>query len=115
MAAPDGRMVTGGGGPPPAAAQDSPSGAARSAATPLLRRRRHRGLENPLLPFPAVFLVAVGFFLPLGVLILYSFWPTENGRIVHEWTAANYARFFTQAAYWRMLLRSFWLVSLASA
>ena len=115
MAAPEGRMLTGGGGSSPASGQDSPSGAVRLAAAPLPGRRRHRGLENPLLPFPAVFLVAVGFFLPLGVLILYSFWPTENGRIVHEWTIANYARFFTQAAYWRMLLRSFWLVSLASA
>ena len=95
MAAPDGRMLTGGGGSSPISGQDSPSGTAQLAATPLLRRRRHRGLENPLLPFPAVFLVAVGFFLPLGVLILYSFWPTENGRIVHEWTVANLARLAT--------------------
>jgi hypothetical protein len=46
---------------------------------------------------------------------MYSFWPTENGRIVHQWTIENYARFFTEQAYWRMLLRSFWLVALASA
>ena len=82
---------------------------------PLLGRVRHRGLENPLLPLPAVLAVAVGFFVPLAVLVLYSFWPTEDGRIVHRWTMENYARFFTGSAYWRMLLRSFGLVSLASA
>src|SRR5262245_58535002 len=87
----------------------------RLAAIPWLGRLRRRGLENPLLPLPAVLAVAVGFFAPLAVLIVYSFWPTEDGRIVHHWTTANYARFFTEAAYQRMLLRSFWLVALASA
>ena len=70
-------------------------------AIPLLGRLRHRGLENPLLPLPAVLVVAVGFFVPLAVLILYSFWPTEDGRIVHRWTIENYARFFSSAAYSR--------------
>jgi spermidine/putrescine transport system permease protein len=87
----------------------------RSAAIPLLGRLRHRGLENPLLPLPAVFAVTVGFFVPLAVLILYSFWPTEGGQIVHRWTTENYVRFFASAAYPRMLLRSFWLVAIASA
>ena len=81
----------------------------------MLGRVWHRGLENPLLPLPAVLAVAVGFFVPLAVLVVYSFWPTEDGQIVHRWTTENYARFFTEEAYWRMLLRSFWLVSLASA
>ncbi|HEY1385435.1 MAG TPA: hypothetical protein VGF43_17560, partial [Dongiaceae bacterium] len=81
----------------------------------MLGRFRRRGLENPLLPLPAVLAVAVGFFAPLVVLVVYSFWPTEEGRIVHQWTTANYVRFFTEAAYQRMLLRSFWLVALASA
>src|SRR5439155_18083698 len=41
--------------------------------------------------------------------------PAEDGQIVHHWTTENYTRFFTEPAYWRMLLRSFELVSLASA
>src|SRR5439155_13766466 len=41
--------------------------------------------------------------------------PAEDGQIVHHWTMGNYTRFFTEPAYWRMLLRSFELVSLASA
>ena len=87
----------------------------RPAALPLLGRARQRGLDNPLLPLPAVLAVAVGFFVPLAVLVVYSFWPTEDGRIVHQWTIGNYIRFFTAEAYWRMLLRSFGLVALASA
>jgi ABC-type spermidine/putrescine transport system permease subunit II len=87
----------------------------RWAAIPLLGRVRHRGLDNPLLPLPAVLAVTVGFFVPLAVLVLYSFWPTEDGRIVHQWTIGNYTRFFTAEAYQWMLLRSFGLVALASA
>jgi ABC-type spermidine/putrescine transport system permease subunit II len=83
-------------------------------ASASLGRVRHRGLESPLLALPAVLAVAVGFFVPLAVLILYSFWPTEDGRIVHHWTIGNYTRFFTAEAYRRMLLRSFGLVALAS-
>jgi spermidine/putrescine transport system permease protein len=113
MAAPEVRLLTGEGSSPTVAGR----GGLRSKrrAIPLLWRLRHRGLENPLLPFPAVLAVAVGFFVPLAVLIVYSFWPTEDGRIVHHWTIANYARFFTEEAYRRMLLRSFWLVAVASA
>jgi ABC-type spermidine/putrescine transport system permease subunit II len=115
MGAPVARLLTGEDASP---ARGGPGGLLRShrlSAIKLLARLHHRGLENPLLPLPAVLAVAVGFFLPLGVLVMYSFWPTENGRIVHQWTIENYARFFTEQAYWRMLLRSFWLVALASA
>ena len=39
----------------------------------------------------------------------------KTGGSSISWTIENYTRFFTEAAYWRMLLRSFGLVSLASA
>ena len=90
------------------------AGSAQLQSIPPVRRARRRGLENPLLPLPAVLLVAAGFFAPLAVLVVYSFWPTVNGRIVHDWTIANYVRFFTNEAYWRMLLRSFGLCAVAS-
>jgi spermidine/putrescine transport system permease protein len=80
-----------------------------------LALRRHRGLESPLLPLPAVLVVAVGFVLPLVVLVIYSFWPTRDGAIVHDWTFGNYTRFFTEETYWRTLIRSFAFVGLASA
>src|SRR5918911_1602063 len=115
MAAPDARPLSREGGSPSGAQQAGAVHPIRSPVTALLGPVRHCGLENPLLPLPAVLTVAVGFFVPLAVLVLYSFWPTENGRIVHQWTMANYVRFFTERAYWQMLLRSFWLVALASA
>ena len=115
MAAPGVRLLTGEGGSPTGSGRAGRLRSRQLTAFPLLGRIRHRGLENPLLPLPAVLAVVVGFFVPLAVLILYSFWPTENGRIVHHWTTANYIRFFTERAYWQMLLRSFWLVALASA
>src|SRR6478672_8688772 len=90
------------------------AGSMQLQSIPPARRARQRGLENPLLPLPAVLLVAAGFFAPLAVLVVYSFWPTVNGRIVHDWTIANYVRFFTNEAYWRMLLRSFGLCAVAS-
>src|SRR5689334_12853431 len=108
MTAPGARTGLGSGN---ALASGRPAGIVRSiqsAALPLLKRLRRRGLENPLLPLPAVLAVAVGFFAPLAVLIVYSFWPTEGGQIVHRWTLDNYVRFFSSAAYPRMLLRSFW-------
>jgi ABC-type spermidine/putrescine transport system permease subunit II len=114
MAAPDARPLSREGGSP-GVKRAKGVHPMLSPAIPLLGRIRHRGLENPLLPLPAVLAVAVGFFVPLAVLVLYSFWPTENGRIIHHWTTANYVRFFTERAYWQMLLRSFWLVALASA
>jgi ABC-type spermidine/putrescine transport system permease subunit II len=79
------------------------------------RRRRLGGLESPLLPLPAVLIVGIGFFVPLVILLVYSFWPTRAGTIVHDWTIGNYTRFFSDSTYWRALLRSFLFVSLASA
>lgn len=108
-------LVSDGGLSPVAAARGDPLQPSPDSASRFVSIFRNRGLENPLLPLPAVLVVAVGFFAPLAVLIVYSFWPTENGDIVHRWTLHNYARFFTQPAYQKMLFRSFWLVSLASA
>jgi spermidine/putrescine transport system permease protein len=115
MGAPVVRLLTGEDASPDRGAPGGLSRSQRLSVNRLLARLHHRGLENPLLPLPAVLAVAIGFFLPLSVLVVYSFWPTENGRIVHQWTIENYVRFFTEQAYWRMLLRSFWLVALASA
>jgi ABC-type spermidine/putrescine transport system permease subunit II len=115
MVAPGARTALGSGNVPASGRRAALVRSMQSATLPLLKRLRRRGLENPLLPLPAVLAVAVGFFAPLVVLILYSFWPTEGGQIVHRWTLDNYVRFFSSAAYPRMLLRSFWLVAVSSA
>ncbi len=58
--------------------------------------------------------MVVGFILPLGVLIVYSLWPTESGHIVHTWTSENWSRLFSQGEYFSSLLKTVWFVSLAS-
>lgn len=54
----------------------------------------------PLLPITA--LLVVCFFLPMVLMVVYSFWQTDDAfRIVPEWTFRNYQRFFTNEAYLR--------------
>ncbi len=95
-----------------AAAPDPPSDPAENQ---IRRRLRLGGLESPLLPLPGVLIIAIGFFVPLAILLGYSFWPTVDGNVVHDWTVGNYTRFFSSGTYWPTLLRSFAFVGLASA
>lgn len=71
-------------------------------------------LESPLLSFPAVALILVGVFLPLGVLVVYSLWPSVNQEIVREWTLGNYQRFLTGGPYIGVLAKSIFFAGLAS-
>lgn len=74
------------------------------------------GLKSGLLSAPAVLFVVIAFVVPVGVLVVYSFWPTNDaGDIVHRFTLANYQTFFESSVYVRALLRTFWMVGLASA
>lgn len=81
-----------------------------------VRGERRRGLESGLLSAPASLFVVIGFVAPLCVLLLYSFWPTNNaGDIVHHLSTTNYSQFFGSSVYVDTLLRTFWMVGLASA
>jgi spermidine/putrescine transport system permease protein len=54
----------------------------------------------PLLPITA--LLVVCFFLPMALMVVYSFWQTDDAfRIVPDWTLRNYQRFFSNEAYLR--------------
>jgi spermidine/putrescine transport system permease protein len=65
---------------------------------------------------PALLVVIVGFCVPLGILLAYSFWPTRDTVIeVGRWTLENYGQFFTDPTYWQTLLRSFLFVGVAAA
>lgn len=72
-------------------------------------------LESPALTAPAVALILVGVFLPLGVLAIYSLWPTVDQEIVREWTLDNYQRFLIGGPYVIVLARSLLFAGLASA
>jgi ABC-type spermidine/putrescine transport system permease subunit II len=83
-------------------------------STSWVRRHIQGGLGSPILSFPAVLVVLVGFFVPFTLLVVYSFWPTVDGVVIHDFTFGNYTRFFAESIYWRLLLRSFGFVGLAA-
>lgn len=78
-------------------------------------RRRTQNLDSFWLGAPATALLVVGVLLPLGILAIYSLWPTVDQQIVRSWTLDNYARFFQGPEYWQTLLKSFMFVGVASA
>ncbi|MGV0806644.1 ABC transporter permease subunit [Mycolicibacterium setense] len=78
-------------------------------------RRQSMLARVALLPVPAVALVAVGFLLPLFVVVLYSFRPTVDGQVASTFTLENYWRFFAEDTYWQSLVRTVLFVGLASA
>lgn len=83
--------------------------------SPNTSRRERRGLASPLLSVPALLLVAALFLAPLAVLIVYSFWPTNDlGQVVHDASLSNYTQFFDSSRYASSLLKTFALVGGAS-
>jgi spermidine/putrescine transport system permease protein len=60
--------------------------------------------------FPAGFWIVVFFFLPLGIILLYSFWVrTVGGDMAPDFTWKNYLRFFQSALYRKISLQSFFI------
>jgi spermidine/putrescine transport system permease protein len=61
-----------------------------------------------LAPFLPAGLILVGlFFVPLAVMLVFSFWSTnESLDVVQVWTIENYANFFDNPTYVRTLLKT---------
>ena len=61
-----------------------------------------------LAPFvPSALLLGILFFVPLGVMFVFSLWTTNaNLDIVPVWNLDNYARFFESSAYVRTLAKT---------
>jgi len=74
------------------------------ASSPGRRSRRLRRLA----PFVPAGIVLIGlFFVPLTVMLAYSFWTTNaNLDVVPIWTLENYENFFKNATYVRTLLKT---------
>src|SRR3989304_10289102 len=73
---------------------------------PLPRGRAARLRE--LAPFlPAGFILVGLFFVPLAVMLVFSFWSTdERLNVVPVFTAENYANFFENPTYVRTLVKT---------
>ncbi len=87
----------------------------RPARAPV-RRRRIRLLVQL---GPGVTWIGLFFFLPLFLVLVYSFYTFSEGRVIHALTLENYARALTQSIYYKVFLKSLWygvvvtLISLA--
>ncbi len=69
---------------------------------------RRNGGCNAWRPFvPAGVVLVALFFVPLTVMLVYSFWTTNaNLDVVQVWTLENYANFFKNPTYVRTLLKT---------
>ena len=64
---------------------------------------------------PALLLFGVFFFVPLGLIVAYSFWQTIDYEVVHDWTLDNYRYFFSVPTYARTLWATLWVSFVATA
>jgi spermidine/putrescine transport system permease protein len=77
------------------------------APVTVVSRSRSARLRE-LAPFvPAALLLGIVFFVPLGVMFVFSLWTTNaNLDIVPVWNLDNYAQFFESSAYVRTLAKT---------
>jgi len=78
------------------------------------RRKRNRLLVQL---GPGTAWIGLFFFLPLALILVYSFYTFSEGRVIHVLTLENYARALTQSIYYKVFLKSLWygvIVTLAS-
>jgi spermidine/putrescine transport system permease protein len=67
---------------------------------------RGRNLQGWGLLMPALLWTLLFFVLPLGIMLLYSFWQRVGNETVREFTLQNYASFFTKASLTQALWNS---------
>jgi len=95
----------------PAPAGRALTDAAVTAPTARPGRRRLGSAVSAYGAFlPAVLLLGGFFLVPLGIIVVYSFWQVIDYNVVHHWTLDNYRYFFSVGAYvttmWKTLLVS---------
>ncbi len=64
---------------------------------------------------PAALLLGGFFFVPLGIILCYSFWQVIDYNVVHNWTLDNYRYFFSVATYVRTTWATVWVSIVATA
>jgi ABC-type spermidine/putrescine transport system permease subunit I len=90
----------------------------RTVEAPVVQPRR--GRLGPAVTAYGAFLPAAlllgGFFLvPLGIIVVYSFWQVIDYNVVHHWTLDNYRYFFSVGAYVKTMWATLWVSLLATA
>ena len=64
---------------------------------------------------PAVLLLGGFFVVPLGIILLYSFWEVVNYNVVHHWTVGNYTYFFSVSTYVSTMFSTLWVSVVSTA
>jgi spermidine/putrescine transport system permease protein len=63
---------------------------------------------------PAFLLLGGFFFVPLGIIVAYSFWEDENYTVVHHWTTQNYRYFLSVPEYVSTMWATLWVAALGT-
>jgi len=64
---------------------------------------------------PAILLLGGFFLVPLGIIVVYSFWQVIDYNVVHHWTLDNYRYFFSVGAYVKTMWATLWVSLVATA
>ena len=78
----------------------------RVARTGPMRRSWRRRLTPFFLLAPGLILIALFFLWSMWIMLEYSFYSFESGRLEKDWTLASWRRFFTDRFYWDILWRT---------
>lgn len=80
--------------------------AEKTAAGKLSTRKKRLRLAIQI--GPGAFWIGLFFFLPLIMILVYSFYQFSEGQVVQVLTLENYERALSQSIYYRVFLKSLW-------
>jgi ABC-type spermidine/putrescine transport system permease subunit I len=88
-----------------------------SVTAPRASRARRVGpvLGGYVAFLPAIVLLGGFFLVPLGIIVVYSFWQVIDYNVVHHWTLDNYRYFFSVGAYVHTMWSTLWVSFTATA
>ena len=93
---------------------------ARPASLPVRPTRpadelgRLRALLAVLPALPLFLWVAVFIGIPMGIMVVFSFWKYHQFELIPIWNLDNYRAVFTQGMYVRILARTLWVAGLST-
>ena len=85
------------------------------ATGPRPARRLSAALASYGAFLPALLLLGGFFLVPLGIIVVYSFWQVIDYNVVHHWTLDNYRYFFSVGAYVSTMWATLWVSLVATA
>lgn len=74
-----------------------------------------RGLVSWMLAAPLALILAVFLVLPLGVLVVVSFYDYDSVRIIPDFVTTNYVEVFGSPVTWRTYAKTFWFAGVTWA